>query len=146
MRFSQFHKISLLFEIKVHFSAEIKAIRPTEFGSPLPLTRFPFPFTRFPLPLPFSSCFSFGTRVCVCSGFLVSCCLPALFEIVISSYEINMSPPRDISVVASAGCMCMRVCGCHLDRICGAVNAAAAISPGTVSGISPAFYILSPLC
>lgn len=82
----------------------------------------------------------------MCSGFLVSCCLPALFEIVISSYEINMSPPRDISVVASAGCMCMRVCGCHVDGIGGSVNTAASISPGTVNGISPAFYILSPLC
>lgn len=41
-QFSQFHKISLLLEIKVHFSAEIKAIRPTELGSPhtLPIVIF----------------------------------------------------------------------------------------------------------
>lgn len=108
------------------------------------------PRTLFPLS--FSSCFSFGTSV-----FWFSCLvLPACFvRIVISSYEINMSPPRDISVVASAGlcvwvCVCSVgencVCGCHVDGIRGSVNAAAAISPAAVRSISPASHLVSPIC
>lgn len=104
---TNFTKISLLLEIKAHFSAEIKATHPSIRHSCSPCVP---PFLSISQPfrqLPCSAISSTGSRL------------------VISSYEINMSPPRDINVEQLAWRVCVLRgglgfgvwCGTHVDSI-----------------------------
>lgn len=91
MQFSSFHtKLASCSKLKRISLCRNQSDTPDAIASPQSVSPFPFPF-------PFATCV-----------FWFPCCLvsmlPACFvRIVISSYEINMSPPRDISVVPCAG-------------------------------------------